>query len=113
MKSPDDVAGPVNLGNPVECTMLELAQTVIELCDSSSRIVTLPRPADDPERRKPDISLARSLLGWQPVTDLREGLARTIRYFSQPMFDARRQAGVAPAYRGESLVHSAHSSDAL
>jgi len=86
MNSPDDVTGPVNLGNPAECTMLELAQTVVELCDSHSPIVQQPRPSDDPERRRPDIALASGLLGWQPKMPLREGLMRTIEYFRQPRF---------------------------
>ena len=86
MNSPDDVTGPVNLGNPAECTMLELAQTIIELCDSHSPIVQTPRPSDDPERRRPDIALASGLLGWQPKMPLRAGLMRTIDYFRQPRF---------------------------
>lgn len=86
MKTPDDVTGPVNLGNPVECTMLELAQAIIELTGSHSTIVFKPRPEDDPQRRRPDISVATSLLGWRPSTALRDGLARTIAYFSQPTF---------------------------
>ena len=72
-----DVTGPVNIGNPDEYTVLQLAQTVVELLGSSSPIVHLPLPVDDPTRRKPDITLARTQLGWEPTTGLREGLART------------------------------------
>jgi dTDP-glucose 4,6-dehydratase len=72
-----DVTGPVNIGNPDEYTVLQLAQTVVELLGSSSPIVHLPLPVDDPTRRKPDITLARTQLDWEPTTSLREGLART------------------------------------
>ncbi len=81
MDAPDDFPGPVNLGNPAEFTIKELAELVIELTGSQSRIVYLPRPADDPERRRPDITLARTRLGWEPKVPLREGLARTIAWF--------------------------------
>ncbi|MGV3741007.1 MAG: UDP-glucuronic acid decarboxylase family protein [Burkholderiaceae bacterium] len=91
MNSPDDVTGPVNIGNPVEHSMLELAQTIIELCDSDSPIVCSPRPSDDPERRRPNIATAHSLLGWEPHTSLRDGLKRTIAYFRLPRF-AQHQA---------------------
>jgi UDP-glucuronate decarboxylase len=93
MKTPDDVSGPVNLGNPVECTMLELAQTIVDLTGSRSTIAFRARPLDDPERRRPDITLASTLLGWQPSTSLREGLMRTIAYFDQPEF--QRQIGAS------------------
>jgi dTDP-glucose 4,6-dehydratase len=72
-----DLTGPVNVGNPDEYTVLELARTVVELLGSSSPIVYLPLPVDDPTRRRPDITLARTALGWEPTTGLREGLART------------------------------------
>ncbi len=81
MAAPDDFPGPVNLGNPGEFTIKELAELVIELTGSRSRIVYHPRPADDPERRKPDIALARARLGWEPKVPLREGLRRTIEWF--------------------------------
>lgn len=81
MNAPDDVAGPINLGNPGEFTMLELAQLVLELTGSSSQIVFAPLPKDDPARRRPDITLAQKTLGWQPTVPLREGLARTIEWF--------------------------------
>ena len=78
-----DVPGPVNIGNPGEFTMLELAETVIRLTGSSSRIVHKPLPADDPRQRQPDIAKAKSLLDWEPQIPLEEGLKRTIRYFRQ------------------------------
>lgn len=81
MNSPDDFYGPVNLGNPVEFTILELAQTVIRLTGSTSEIVFQPRPLDDPTQRKPDITLARNHLGWNPAVALEQGLTETIRYF--------------------------------
>jgi len=81
MAAPDDFPGPVNLGNPAEFTVKQLAELVIELTGSRSKIVYLPRPADDPERRRPDITLARTRLGWEPKVPLREGLERTIAWF--------------------------------
>jgi len=80
MDAPDFI-GPVNLGNPDEFTMLELARMAIELSRSSSPLVHKPLPPDDPTRRRPDITLARQRLGWQPKVPLREGLARTIEHF--------------------------------
>ncbi len=74
-----DVTGPVNIGNPDEHSIAQLAETVVELLGSSSAIVHLPLPVDDPTRRRPDITLARSALGWEPTTGLREGLAKTAR----------------------------------
>jgi nucleoside-diphosphate-sugar epimerase len=73
--------GPINIGNPGEFTMLELADLVKEVTGSSSEIVHEPLPVDDPTQRRPDITLARTLLGWEPRIDLREGLARTAEYF--------------------------------
>jgi UDP-glucuronate decarboxylase len=90
MNSQDEVTGPVNMGNPVECTMLELAQTIVELCASRSEIAFKNRPSDDPERRRPHIGRAQNLLGWQPTTTLREGLLRTIEYFGSPRFAAHK-----------------------
>ena len=81
MMNQKDFIGPVNLGNPGEFTMLELAELVIKLTGSKSKLVFHPLPADDPVRRKPDISLAKSKLDWQPVVSLEEGLAKTIEYF--------------------------------
>jgi UDP-glucuronate decarboxylase len=75
--------GPVNLGNPGEFTMLELAEKVLELTGSSSSIEHLPLPQDDPKQRQPDISRAKKSLGWEPTVPLREGLVKTIEYFSK------------------------------
>ena len=81
MATPDEVTGPVNVGNPGEFTIRELAELTIELTGSKSKIVYMPLPGDDPKQRKPDISKAEKLLGWRPTTPLREGLAKTIAYF--------------------------------
>ena len=83
MASPDDVTGPINIGNPGEFTMLELAENVIDLTGSKSKLVFEPLPADDPKQRKPDITLAKEKLGWEPKVPLREGLAKTIEYFDE------------------------------
>jgi UDP-glucuronate decarboxylase len=83
MQSPDGFSGPVNLGNPVEHTMLELAERIIALSGSRSAIVFKPLPSDDPARRCPDIALAKSELQWEPKISLSEGLGRTIDYFQQ------------------------------
>ena len=77
----DNFTGPVNLGNPVEYTILQLAKMTIELTSSKSKIVYQPLPSDDPRKRKPDITLAREKLGWEPKIDVKEGLKKTIRYF--------------------------------
>jgi UDP-glucuronate decarboxylase len=87
MNSPDDVTGPINIGNPKEFTILELASLVIELTGSRSRIVHRPRPQDDPRQRRPDISKAHDLLKWAPQTPLREGLIKTIAYFEDLLKD--------------------------
>ncbi len=81
MGAPDDFIGPVNLGNPNEFTIRELAQLVLELTDSRSKLVSHPLPADDPRQRRPDITLARTRLGWEPKVPLREGLIKTIDWF--------------------------------
>ena len=83
MNTPDDVTGPVNIGNPGEFTIRQLAEQIIELTGSRSRIICEPLPADDPKQRRPDISKARELLQWEPKTPLREGLAKTIEYFDR------------------------------
>ena len=83
MMDADGFTGPVNLGNPGEFTIKELAELVIELTGSRSELVYKPLPADDPVRRRPDIPLAKERLGWEPRIDLREGLTRTIAYFEQ------------------------------
>jgi UDP-glucuronate decarboxylase len=87
MVSPDSVIGPINLGNPGEFTILQLAAHVVELTGSRSRIVHRPKPEDDPRQRRPDISKAHDLLGWQPRTPLKEGLIQTIAYFEEMLKD--------------------------
>jgi len=81
METPDGFTGPVNLGNPQEFAIIELAQTIIRRTGSRSKIVFQPRPSDDPTQRKPDISLAGEVLGWQPQVGPEDGLVRTINYF--------------------------------
>lgn len=95
MNSPDHITGPINLGNPGEFTMLELAKRVIALSNSSSIITFRPLPQDDPKQRRPDISKAKEQLGWEPTIQLDEGLTHTIAYFesllnrtTQPMLGA-------------------------
>ena len=85
MGCPDEFTGPMNLGNPNELTIRELAETIIDMTGSRSTLVHLPLPSDDPRQRQPDISLARKTLDWEPATPLREGLARTIEYFRRLM----------------------------
>ncbi len=82
MATPEDFIGPINLGNPAEFTVRELAEKVIELTGSTSDIVYRPLPANDPVRRRPDIALARTLLGWEPQVPLDDGLRHTIAYFA-------------------------------
>ena len=81
MNGPDDFVGPVNLGNPGEFTILELAELILELTGSKSKLRFEPLPADDPTQRQPDIGLAREKLGWEPTVPLREGLQKTIAWF--------------------------------
>jgi UDP-glucuronate decarboxylase len=81
MDTPDEVTGPINLGNPGEFTIRELAELVIELTGSASKIVTHPLPQDDPKQRRPDITRAQEILGWQPHVPLRQGLIKAIAYF--------------------------------
>jgi UDP-glucuronate decarboxylase len=83
METPDEVTGPINLGNPVEFTIRQLAETVISLTGSSSKIAHRPLPEDDPRQRCPDIGLAQNLLGWTPRVQLRDGLTKTIEYFER------------------------------
>ena len=87
MASPEAVFGPMNLGNPEEFTIEELAREVLDLTGSSSRLVRHPLPQDDPKQRRPDIALATDTLGWQPEIRLREGLQKTIAYFDQLLAD--------------------------
>ena len=81
MDTGDDVTGPINIGNPGEFTMIELAETVLRLVGSKSKLVRQPLPADDPKQRKPDITKAKSVLGWEPKVQLEDGLKETIVYF--------------------------------
>jgi len=81
MNSNESITGPINLGNPIEFTMIQLATLVIELTESKSDLIFEPLPQDDPKQRKPDISLAQSVLGWDPIVMLREGLQETIKEF--------------------------------
>jgi len=81
MRTPANMTGPVNVGNPVECTILDLATKVIEMTGSASKIVFQKQPDDDPKQRRPDITLAQSSLGWEPRVSVHEGLERTIAYF--------------------------------
>ena len=81
METGDDVTGPINIGNPGEFTIRQLAETVIEMTGSSSKLEFLPLPQDDPKQRQPDITAARNTLGWEPTTSLREGLGKAITYF--------------------------------
>ena len=83
MNTPDQITGPVNIGNPGEFTMIQLAELVKKMTNSNSKIVFRPLPADDPKQRRPDISKAKELLHWQPTTQLEEGLKYTIEYFDQ------------------------------
>ena len=81
MASDSSVTGPINLGNPGEFTMIELAETILELTNSSSELIFKPLPEDDPKQRRPDITLAKQHLNWEPQVELREGLVKTIAYF--------------------------------
>lgn len=85
MNTPDEFTGPVNIGNPAEFTMLELAQLVIRLTGSKSTIIHKPLPSDDPLQRQPDIEIARAVLDWEPSVELAQGLAKTIEYFRQKL----------------------------
>ncbi len=96
MAAPDGMADPVNLGNPRECTMVELARCIVGLCGSRSTLAYQALPADDPVRRLPDISRARAVLGWSPQIDLEQGLLRTIDYFRKRLGPAA-QNGRQPA----------------
>jgi UDP-glucuronate decarboxylase len=88
MESGNDVTGPLNLGNPQEFTMLELAQLILKMTDSRSKIVHRPLPEDDPRQRRPDISEAQRLLDWYPTVSLEQGLKKTIAYFEKLLADS-------------------------
>lgn len=90
MDTPTEVTGPINLGNPREFTMLELARMVIDMTGAKSQVVHVPLPADDPRQRQPDITEARQTLNWAPTTEVAEGLAKTIQYFDDLLGDRAR-----------------------
>jgi UDP-glucuronate decarboxylase len=94
MDTPPDITGPVNLGNPGEFTIMELAEQTLALTGSSSTIDLRPLPQDDPARRRPDITLARELLGWSPTTPLADGLPRTVAYFNEVLAGEEDRAAV-------------------
>ena len=83
MQTEQAITGPINLGNPAEFSMLQLAQEILRLTGSRSKLIFKPLPSDDPKQRRPDITLARNLLAWQPKVELQEGLLSTIRYFEK------------------------------
>ncbi|MBE0579746.1 UDP-glucuronic acid decarboxylase family protein [Devosia sp.] len=85
MGTDDSVTGPINTGNPVEFTIKQLAETVVDMVNTGSRVVYQPLPVDDPKQRRPDITKARDILGWEPKVQLREGLAKTIDYFESQL----------------------------
>ncbi len=89
MRSPDGVTGPVNLGNPGEFTIRQLAEKVLALTGSSSKLVFKPLPQDDPRQRQPDITQAREILGWAPMVELEQGLVKTIAYFEEQLSSNR------------------------
>jgi UDP-glucuronate decarboxylase len=92
MDTAKEITGPVNIGNPVEFTIRELAELVIELTGTKSKVISEPLPADDPRQRRPDIAKARDILGWEPKTQLREGLVKTIAYFDKLLSEGRTPA---------------------
>ncbi len=96
MNAPDDCFEPINLGNPDEFTILELAQLVIELTGSKAKLVYKPLPEDDPRQRRPDITLAKRKLGWEPRVKLRDGLVKTIEWFKK--LDMRQFRAPTPNY---------------
>jgi UDP-glucuronate decarboxylase len=111
MQSPDGVFGPINLGNPVEHTMLELAERIVALSRSRSTVVFEPLPSDDPVRRRPDITLARKVLNWEPKVSLSEGLGRTIEYFRELRSTLAMEESTAPVHPyapGNLREHSLH-----
>jgi UDP-glucuronate decarboxylase len=95
MATPDDVTGPINIGNPGEFSILELASTIVTLTGSRSRIVHKPLPQDDPRQRRPDIANANQRLSWSPHTPLKEGLIQTIAYFEQLLADQNLRAALS------------------
>lgn len=104
MATPDEVTGPINLGNPGEFTILELAEQVLEFTGSKSTLVIKPLPSDDPKQRQPDIMLAKEILGWTPKVPLADGLIHTINYFEELLGHAQQPA--FSVYHGETAVQS-------
>jgi UDP-glucuronate decarboxylase len=92
MNTPPEVTGPVNIGNPAEFSIRELAETIIELTSSSSQLVFKPLPSDDPRQRKPNITKAMAILGWKPKIELRDGLVRAIAYFDKLLSSGKMPA---------------------
>lgn len=88
MMNQDEHIGPVNIGNPTENSMLELAEAVLEVTGSSSKVIHEPLPQDDPKRRCPDITLAKSLLNWEPKVDLKAGLEQIVNYYKETQFQS-------------------------
>lgn len=86
MDTPAEFTGPINIGNPEEFTMLELAELILRLSESNSKLKYKPLPSDDPRQRQPDISLAKQHLGWKPKVSLEDGLRETINYFKNELF---------------------------
>ena len=95
MATPTDVTGPVNIGNPTEFKIIELAQMTLDLVGSRSRLVRRPLPEDDPQQRQPDISLAGELLGWKPRVALKDGLTSTVAYFERLLSNSNLRAQLA------------------
>ena len=95
--------GPVNLGNPIELTIRELVERVLEMTSSASRVVRRPLPVDDPQRRRPDISKAAELLGWKPRTSVEDGLDATIAWYAAEIERAESRPAAAPA-EGDAAV---------
>jgi UDP-glucuronate decarboxylase len=105
MATGDDITGPINLGNPGEVTIRELAEMIVDLTGSRSQIVSRPLPQDDPRQRRPDIARAKSLLGWEPKVSLADGLKDTVGYFRTLL---QRTSGIsALPGRAEKTVSSA------
>jgi UDP-glucuronate decarboxylase len=104
METPSDVTGPINIGNPNEFTIRELAERIIEMTGAKSKIRFEPLPSDDPRQRQPDISMAKSILKWEPKTQLREGLTKTIAYFENILGKEGSHGLRAPASDGETAA---------
>lgn len=99
MGSGPELSGPINIGNPNECTIEQLARMVLEIVGSKSMLVSRPLPPDDPRQRRPDITKAKAFLGWEPTVQLREGLERTIRYFDEFLSDEIERVPLQPPRR--------------